>query len=217
MTDTVDERAEHERDVPMMPLEYRAAETLEVRYPDRVLVVLAAPYERETARAVNAGRRVMESFARGTFDGIERRANRVTVNRDHDLARTVGRAVAFHPASDDGLIADLKISQTPLGDETLELAADGALGPSVAFAPMRGGESWTEGRSRRRLTKAWLGHIALVPDPAYDDADVLAVRSAAVDRIRQLDSAIEEAGSVPTPHKDELLARLAELGYHPRP
>ena len=43
---------------------------------------------------------------------------------------------------------------------------------------MPGGEVW-ETRSRRRLTKAWLGHIAMVPDPAYETANVLAVRSQA--------------------------------------
>jgi hypothetical protein len=41
---------------------------------------------------------------------------------------------------------------------------------------MADGEQW-EGRSRRRITRAWLGHVAFVPEPAYEGARVLAVRS----------------------------------------
>lgn len=188
---------------PRAPLEFRSAETLEVR--ERVITVLAAPYEVETARAAKDGRMIVETFARGTFDGIERRANRVTVNRDHDLAKTIGRAIAFHPSRDEGLICDLRISQTPLGDETLALAGDGALGASVGFAALPDGEQWSQHRTRRRLTRAWLGHIAMVPDPAYEGAQVLAVRHAA------------EPAESATPLKDELLAHLAANGYHPSP
>lgn len=198
MSDEIVEQA------PRAPLEFRFAETLDVRLPERIITVLAAPYEIETARAAKDGRMIFETFSRGTFDGIERRSNRVTVNRDHDLARTVGRAVAFHPARDEGLISDLRISRTPLGDETLELAIDGALGASVGFAALPDGEQWSQHRTRRRLTRAWLGHIAMVADPAYEGTQVLAVRAAA-----------EDPATSATPLKDEILARLAEIGYRP--
>jgi phage head maturation protease len=72
----------------------------------------------------------------------------------------------------------VRIAQTALGEETLELANEGALDASAGFLPMPGGESWHERRTMRRITKAWLGHIALTPDPAYLDARVLAVRTA---------------------------------------
>ena len=73
---------------------------------------------------------MLESIAQGAFDGIERRANRVRVNRDHELQRTVGRAVTFHPSREDGLVAELKIAKTELGDETLQLADEGILDAS---------------------------------------------------------------------------------------
>jgi hypothetical protein len=37
------------------------------------------------------------------------------------------------------------------------------------------GEEW-RGSTYRRLTRLWLGHIALTPEPAYETANVLAVR-----------------------------------------
>jgi len=162
---------------PKGELEFRHAKQIGVSFPDRTIELVAMPYEEETLVEWQ-GRMVTEICSAGAFDGIERRANRVRVNRDHDLTRTVGRAIAFHPSRIDGLVAEIRIAQTPLGDETLTLADEGILDASAGFLPMPGGEKW-ETRSRRRLNKCWLGHIAMTPDPAYESARVLAVRQAA--------------------------------------
>lgn len=161
-------------DQPQGELRFRSIDQLEVHYPQRMIEMVVTPYEAE-ALVEMKGRIVTELFSAGAYDGIERRANRVKVNRDHDLKRTVGGAVAFHPSRAEGLVAELKISKTELGDETLALAADGWLDASAGYRPMAGGETW-ETRDRVRITKAWLGHIALTPDPAYESAKVLAVR-----------------------------------------
>jgi HK97 family phage prohead protease len=160
---------------PKGVLEFRAATQLGVSFPNRTIELVVMPYE-EPALVAHGDRMVTEICSAGAFAGIERRANRVRVNRDHDLTRTVGRAVAFHPSRSEGLIAELRIAQTPLGDETLQLADEEILDASAGFLPMPGGEVW-ETRSRRRLNKLWLGHIAMTPDPAYMGANVLAVRA----------------------------------------
>lgn len=157
----------------------KGGEIVDVDFPQRTIELVVIPYDRETEVPYGT-RRVRESVAPGSFDGIERRANRVRANRDHQNERPVGRAVSFHPSRDEGLVARVRISKTPLGDETLTLADDGVLSGSAGFRPMPGGELWTEHRTRVRITKAWLGHIAFTPDPQYDDAEVLAVRAAAV-------------------------------------
>ena len=155
---------------------YRTASLVGVSFPQRTIEMVVMPYEEETL-VERAGRMVREIISRGAFDGIERRANRIRVNRDHDLQRTVGRAVAFHPSREEGLVGEIRIAQTPLGDETLTLADDGILDASAGFLPFPGGEKW-ETRSRVRMLKCWLGHIALTPDPAYVGARVLSVRQA---------------------------------------
>jgi HK97 family phage prohead protease len=158
------------------PAWQRAAELVDVSYPDRLVKLVVIPYD--TPASVQwQGRPVTETIARGAFDGIERRANRVRVNREHERLQTIGRAVAFHPAGDQGLLADVKIARTPLGDETLELAADGCLDASAGFLPMKGGMRW-QNRDSYRITRAWLEHIAMTAEPAYTDAKVLEVRSA---------------------------------------
>ena len=155
------------------------AEVLAVNYPERVLEVIVIPYERP-ATVVYAGRQVQETIARGAFDGIERRASRIKLNRDHDPQRLVGRGIALYPARQEGLVAKLKVARTDLGDETLALAEDGVLDVSAEFKPMDGGMQWTRNRDAYTITKGYLGGVGLVQYGAYeDDARVLAVRAAA--------------------------------------
>jgi uncharacterized protein len=154
-------------------LEYRRAGTLEVRHPERTIDIIAVPYDEET-RVLHRGRWIFETVAPGSFSGI---SNEVRVNRAHDLERPLGRVVRLHPNDPRGLRAEIRVAKTAGGDEVLELAADELLGASVGFAPLPGGESYSADRTRRRITKAFLGHIALTGDPAYEGAKVLAVRT----------------------------------------
>ena len=185
----------------------RSAKLVDVSFADRTIELVVIPYDTPTLVAYQ-GRMVKESIDRGAFDGIERRANRVRVNREHEVMQTVGRAVAFHPSREEGLVSEIKIAKTPLGDDTLELAADGCLDASAAFLPMRGGMKWLD-RTAYRVTKAWLGHIALTSEPAYEDARVLAVRSA------------EQVPGSSTPNLDQVRAWQAEdrlrsmVGFQP--
>lgn len=189
-------------DLTRRPLEYRRAGALEVRHPERVIELVAVPYDEETL-VPHRGRMVRETIAPGAFDGVERRANRVKVNRAHDVEDVLGRALALHPDRPEGLVAELRISRGPRGDDVLELAADGALDASIGFAPMPGGEQWNGDRSARRITRAYLGHIALTADPAYDGARVLAVRSSGPVVVPPAPA------RVPTPNLDRVLAERA--------
>src|SRR4030095_7345281 len=102
-------------------LRFRAAETLGVDFPNRTIELIVTPYEQETL-VPHQGRMVTEIFSRGAYEGIERRANRIRVNRDHQRERTVGRALSFHPSRTEGLIAELRVAPTPLGGAHLHLA-----------------------------------------------------------------------------------------------
>jgi HK97 family phage prohead protease len=182
---------------PKSPVEFRMAPDMSVRWQDRIIELVAMPYDVDAGVIVH-GRPVIESCAPGAFTGCERRANRVKVNRDHDLTRTVGRAMSLHPSRAEGLVAELRIAQTPLGDETLALAEDQSLEASVGFQVMPGGERWLEMRSRRRLEKCFIDHIAMVPEGAYEGR-VLDVRAALL-------HGAGDQQPVATPNLDEVLA-----------
>jgi phage head maturation protease len=59
-------------------------------------------------------------------------------------------------------------------DEALALIADDLLGVSAGFAIGAGGEDWHG--NRRRVRRALIDHVALVPEPAYEAAKITAVR-----------------------------------------
>ena len=168
-----------EQQQPAGQLEYRAATQIGVSFPHRTIELVVMPYEEETLTEYK-GRMIREIVHRGAFDGIERRANRVKVNREHDVRAVCGKAVAFHPSRQEGLVAELYMSKTEIGEQTLTLADEGILDASAGFLPFAdGGEHW-EGRSTRHLNKLWLGHIAMTADPAYEGARVLDVRAQSV-------------------------------------
>src|SRR4029077_7384262 len=85
----------------------------------------------------------------------------------------------FDPTETRGLVAELKIAQTPRGDETLALAAENCLGPSIGFGLLAPSDQMLDrGNMRRRINTAWIDHIGMVEDPAYIGAGVLGVRDA---------------------------------------
>jgi hypothetical protein len=166
-------------EAPAEPILFRSATVVGVNFAQRVIEFVAAPYEEE-AVIMWRGEPWRELFCRGAWDGIEKRPNRVKVNREHDKTRTVGKILNFWPSRKEGLVGAARISQTPLGDETLALAEDQVLGPSVGYAaPSRYVE--LNKRSRpglRSVRRAFMDHLAFVPEPTWEGATVLSVRSA---------------------------------------
>jgi phage head maturation protease len=186
-------------------IETRSSKVVGVSYPKRTIELIVMPYD-EPTYVEYRGRVVREVIAPGSFDGIQRRPNRVRVNyhhQDHELRHQLGKAVSFHPSRIEGLVASVRIHGGPMkeyGDIALELADAGDLGASAGFQVMPGGENWPD-RDTRRLTRLWLDHIALTPTPAYGGSRVLTVRSA--------EQPTPEQSATPNRDKLELL-RLQE-------
>lgn len=173
MTETtvVDETVER----PRAPVELRTATVAEVNFAQRVITAIVAPYEQPT-QVMWRGEVWTEQFERSAWDGIEKRPNRIKVNRDHNKSRTVGKALKFFPSRQEGLVAELRMAQTPLGDETLVLADERCVGLSAGFAALPSDQVIDRRAKSRSIKTAYLDHIAVVEDPAYAGAEVLEVR-----------------------------------------
>jgi HK97 family phage prohead protease len=169
-------------------VQYRTATAVEVRHAQRIIELIAVPYN-ESTRVLRRDRWVTESVDPQAFHGL--RGERLTVNRAHDPENPLGFVSKFHPNDTRGLVAELKISNTSAGTDVLELAADGLLSSSIGFQPLA--EDWSADRSTVKITKAKLVHIALTGDPAYKGAKVLSVRTDAGPQVR-----------VPTPVLDRI-------------
>lgn len=207
MTDTLD--ISTDRLPGLWERQLDTGEVLDVSFPKRQIELVVIPYDvpAEVPHPTRlGGPMVSEVINRGAFNGIERRANRIKANREHQELHTFGRAVALHPSRENGLVAEIRVASTPLGDETLELAADGCLDASAGFQVKPGGWKWERRDSSYRVSTAFLRHIALVSEGAYgESAGVLAVRAQPTTPV-----AVERT---PTPRADQLRLRLARERY----
>ena len=85
-------------------VEYRTAATLGVDYEQRVIEVLAVPYN-EIAEVQRRGRLVSESIDPEAFVGAKGGVTTdITVNRAHDLEQVLGRVHDLHPGDPRGCV-----------------------------------------------------------------------------------------------------------------
>lgn len=172
-----------ESEVKRPVLELRSAAMAEVKFPERTITLIAAPYEQPTPPdkpVMYRGQLYTESFARGAFRGVEERNGRVRVNREHRKGDTVGKVVRFDPDSAEGLIAEVRVVASPKGDEVLALAAEDMISASVGFGVRNADQVFdrsTKPFPSRYIQRAFIDHLAMTEDPAYGGAEVLAVRS----------------------------------------
>ena len=160
------------------PILFRSSTVADVNYSQRIIEVIAAPYNEE-AVVPWRGEAWREMFLRGAWDGIEKRPNRVRANRDHDMSRTIGRVINFWPSREEGLVAAVRIAKTDLGDETLALADDDCLGASVGYKARPSDVILNRANRTRQVKRAFVDHLAFAADELYVGSRVLAVRSAA--------------------------------------
>lgn len=181
-----------------------------VDFGQRIITVLAVPYEQPTK--VPFRQEVWnEVFSRSAFNGIEGQPRKIPATAaldipaaNHEGGRLVGRVISSNPYHEAGLVSEVKISRTDAGDDTLELAADEALWPSIGFMIKnpRMDQELDRYKKLRRVNRAFLDHLAFVGQPAYDGAKILAMRA-------DDQAALTEAGLTavsPTPRMDEFLS-----------
>lgn len=99
--------------------------------------------------------------------------------RDHDPAKVIGRVLSA-TADDAGVNVRARLSHTPLGDETLTLATDGALaGFSVSLRPTVYRYETVDGVADVMVVEAADWHeLSVVPFPAFATANVTDVAAA---------------------------------------
>lgn len=170
-------------DVPRIPdiveVDERSAMVDNVDFRERIITVIACPYEQPT-RVLYHDEAWDEIVSRSAFAGIQRK-NKIRVNREHDRVLTVGKVTGYYPDRAEGLVIDTYIAQTPLGQETLELARDGILDGSVGMKVATSDQVLDRRSRTRRINRAFLDHFAFTADPAYEGAQVLSVRAREVE------------------------------------
>lgn len=133
-----------------------------------------------------------EDFERGAFaTTIAERGDKVKLLSQHDRHSQLplGRATSLKE-TDDGLMAEFRVSSTPRGDEVLELVRDGALDSfSIGFIPIAKRVAITDGVKRVTRTEVSLREVSVVTFPAYETATIDGARCEA-DARQALDDAL---------------------------
>lgn len=163
--------------VDLPPIEHRhgGVRVDAVDVSERLVTVIAVPYN-EPAQVMYRSEVWNEIFMRGALDSVAAAPHRVRVNRGHDKERTVGKVMQFWPDREEGLVAEIRVAKTPLGDETLALAEDDCLSLSVGYGVRLSGQELDRRSMTRRINKAYLDHLSFVESPAFAGAKVLSVR-----------------------------------------
>jgi hypothetical protein len=187
----------------------RMAEAVDVRPRQREIDLRAVPYNQpaECWDQVTL-KRYTESIAPDAFKVEKRRPNQVKILRDHSHQRVIGSLTSVHPNRDDGLHVTGRVAPTDLGRESLMLAEEGDLFVSIGFMADPAFDEWDSKRTTVVRHGCTLMEVSLVPFPAYDGAEVLAVRNAA-DPAGVFEPAVTINASIPpasTPNLDEILA-----------
>lgn len=154
---------------------YRAE--FNVRSSRRIIEGRAVPYGVAELVSDDGMTQYREEWALGAFAAYGQPANagRVKLNYTHDdtlLRNWIGRTKHFEEKR-DGLYGEWKVDETELGDLILFKVDDAQLrGLSIASRPLESIER--DGVTLR--VRALLDHVALVEQPAFTDAQVLALR-----------------------------------------
>jgi len=147
-----------------------------IDFKERLIDLIAVPWG-QVAKVFWRGELWDEVIEPGAFDGVESRAGRVRVNREHLKGDTVGKVIEFDPSDDRGLFARIRIAETPRGEETLRLAAEDMISASIGYKANKPSDVVLDkGGKMRRVKSAFLDHVGMVEDPAFEGAKVLAVR-----------------------------------------
>lgn len=154
----------------------RAAVVAEINKPRYLIDVLAVPWD-EPAQVFWRGDLWTEVFHRGAFANVQERIGRIRVNREHTKGATVGKIVALDPNAEEGLTAQVKIVESPVGDEVMALASQDMTSVSIGYRANKPSDVILDKRAKKRdVYGAFLDHLSFVEDPTWDRAQVLSVR-----------------------------------------
>lgn len=175
-------------------IEYRSTDS-GLTVAERVITVVAVPY-RQDGMVEYRGELWTESFEPGAFNPLPENPESIRVNREHNRMATVGKTIRLRDSA-HGPVAEMRIAETPLGDETLALAREGMLSASIGFGVPGSGQRLDRRAMRRTVTRAFFDHIALTAAPVYAGAEVVGVRA--------IDSGPDNRPPIHTPRIDSFV------------
>lgn len=149
---------------------------VDVKGDGRTLTLALVPFMQPAEVWDPNGAHYREQFARGAFSNVVRAPNRVELRYWHDQTGLPYGFGSRLVEDDRYLVGDFRVSRSVTGDHLLALVEDGLKGVSVGFyaddsGAVREGDLVTRTRVKR------VKEVSMTPAPAYEGAEVLAVRA----------------------------------------
>ena len=143
----------------------------------RTLTLAVVPYM-APAEVAEGGRSYREQFQRGAFANVVKAPNRVELRYWHDQQGLPYGFGASMREDQRYLVGDFRVAKGVPGDQLLALVEEGLKGVSVGFYGDPSGDRWEGPHLVTRTRVKRLKEVSMTPAPAYEGAEVVAVRSA---------------------------------------
>lgn len=183
---------------------------LEFRSDGLTVTGLVVPYGQETPIAEMRSSGVIryrEQFVPGAFERAMRAPNRVPLAYNHSdqLGERLGAGLAFRESA-EGLVGEFRLDPST-ADKAREALTTSHKGLSIGFLsvlPRAGSERADSMVIRRSVI---LRHVAAVPEPAYQAAQITGIRSVA-DEAVELDTEADIRAAAERSQAAQLIADL---------
>jgi HK97 family phage prohead protease len=152
----------------------------------RTLVLACVPFDTPTLVS-DGGDPYREEFAPGAFAHVDATRTQLRYRHSTDLMDRLGSGLSLR---EDGgwLVGEFRVAGGVRGDHLIDLVRDGELrGVSIGFDPgVDEQRTDRDGQVVRRVRVKRMPEVSLVDQPAYPEAEVLAVRADQARRAREL-------------------------------
>lgn len=142
----------------------------------RTIAGIAVPYNEISYNVPNAGgeRFIPGSLTKTAKDLMASTRKKLKIFKSHEHRTAIGFATLLNPDHPDGLWLEARIADTIEGNAALQEINQGVLDSfSIGFRSIR--DTFENGV--RVIQEAALVEVSLVPLPAYDGAELVAVRN----------------------------------------
>jgi HK97 family phage prohead protease len=154
-------------------IEFRELSEIRAQGPDTIMG-WACRFDEPTDLGV-----FTEVVQRGAFaTTIRQRGTKIRFLAGHNAAAFSLGSILKLEERDQGLWLEAKVADTTTGRDLLALVRDGhPVGLSMGFSVHADGQRWSDDRRMRTLTEVRLHEISAVGSPAYENAEIVGVRS----------------------------------------
>lgn len=189
-----------------MQLEYRAVADVSASADGNTIMGWACRFNEPADLGMFVERVMPAAFTRTLNNGV----SKVRLLAGHSAAALPVGTIDVLEQRAEGLWLEARVADTAVGKDIKTLAREGhPVGLSIGFSVPSGGDSWSNDHRERTLTEIRLHEVSVVGAPAYDNADIVGIRS--LDSLLSATASLRVGKKLSAASADSLKAAVATL------